>query len=553
VSKLLQAIRVAPEPLFTLHMDLSIAAMEVGDATSSALSVEHRRLAATSARTAQDTFMFVGTSLNLPHIHDSNASMVARLTNLRFALAAVLDAYQGKVLDGRATPMPVGTVPSAGFHTHPLPSFAAQVASATDMLVYQGRGFCALAPQVRLLLGQMCPELYFTAPHLRSSTTFPPHAGKGDGRVRLGILSTHMNVCSTGKAIGPVVALLPTHIFDITVFTPSWMEEDSGTKMFIHDAGHRHVRLEPSGDSARNAIASHQLDVLLFTEVGEDSWAYLLGFGRLARVQVAFWSKLWTSGLSQIDYFVSSETFHLPESQSCFAEQVVQFSSSGTYFVKPPKMEISESPASLRKAFSLPADSHIYMVPHAIHKFSTAFDWVLRQLLEQDPRAFLVLCVYRAKDAGYVEKLKARLAQQTVDLTRVQFMPQMPFDRLVRYYIAADVLLDPFPFGGGITSLDGFMYGVPIVTAPSEMGTISLTASFYRRMGITDLIAANRSDYVRKAIAVAGQSPSRRSDRAGEIVRASEVLYTEMAAVQEWAQFLDTVHGTYVSKELLED
>jgi predicted O-linked N-acetylglucosamine transferase (SPINDLY family) len=56
-----------------------------------------------------------------------------------------------------------------------------------------------------------------------------------------------------------------------------------------------------------------------------------------------------------------------------------------------------------------------------------------------------------------------------------------------------------------ITSFDAFTVGAPIVTVPSLLTVMPLTAGMYRRMGITQLIAQNLDDYVKKALSLAGQ------------------------------------------------
>ncbi|CAN0254329.1 unnamed protein product, partial [Hapterophycus canaliculatus] len=73
--------------------------------------------------------------------------------------------------------------------------------------------------------------------------------------------------------------------------------------------------------ACRHAIASLELDVLVFTEIGMNLESYFLSFARLARRSVAFWGHAVTSGVSAgdaisardadlgIDYFVSSWMF----------------------------------------------------------------------------------------------------------------------------------------------------------------------------------------------------------------------------------------------------
>lgn len=61
--------------------------------------------------------------------------------------------------------------------------------------------------------------------------------------------------------------------------------------------------------TAREAIAALQLDVLVYADVGMDAFATGLAHGRLSPVQVAFWGHPGTTGLSTMDYFITSDLF----------------------------------------------------------------------------------------------------------------------------------------------------------------------------------------------------------------------------------------------------
>jgi predicted O-linked N-acetylglucosamine transferase (SPINDLY family) len=66
-----------------------------------------------------------------------------------------------------------------------------------------------------------------------------------------------------------------------------------------------------------------------------------------------------------------------------------------------------------------------------------------------------------------------------------------------------DVLLDPYPWGGGITSFEAFALCVPVVTLPAATTVMQLTLGQYRQMGLAELLAPDVRGYIRKAVAVA--------------------------------------------------
>lgn len=43
---------------------------------------------------------------------------------------------------------------------------------------------------------------------------------------------------------------------------------------------------------------------------------------------------------------------------------------------------------------------------------------------------------------------------------RVRFVPTLPYDEFMALLSLSDVMLDPFPFGGGVTTLDALSLGM---------------------------------------------------------------------------------------------
>jgi hypothetical protein len=127
----------------------------------------------------------------------------------------------------------------------------------------------------------------------------------------------------------------------------------------------------------------------------------------------------------------------------------------------------------------------------------------------------------------------------------------------------ADVVLDTFPFGGGVTSLQAFAMGTPLVALPSKFLRGRLTLALFRQMGcigkvamggaaaaagggmdapggggdsMCQCVAGSEQEYVERALAL-GRNATLRAAVAAQISAAAPRLFEDDSAVREWEHF----------------
>ena len=80
------------------------------------------------------------------------------------------------------------------------------------------------------------------------------------------------------------------------------------------------TRLTRNFDKNCKTITELDLDLLLYLDIGMSSETYLLGMARLAPIQTVLGGHPCTTGLPEIDYFISAKDSESKEAQNNYSE-----------------------------------------------------------------------------------------------------------------------------------------------------------------------------------------------------------------------------------------
>lgn len=342
------------------------------------------------------------------------------------------------------------------------------------------------------LLGQAytaaCPRLVWQAAHLQRA--------RRPGRPRLAIVSAHFYDHTVTRLLAHLYAALAAADCELALFAAS-PRSDAVTAGLRQQAAHFET-LPPDIFAARERIAAWEPDLLLYSELGMDPLCYFLAFARLAPVQVVTMGHVITTGLPTIDFFLLGEALVPVGGETAYSEALLRL----------PHMPIAWQPPESLPSIALPLPSgRRYLCPQFLPKFHPDFDVLLAELLAQDPAAQLILL------DGRHPAWKARLLKRwsgRLDTDRIHWLPPLSAEAFLALLQAGDVLLDPRPFGGGLTSLQALALGTPLVTWPAQglQGRVSYGACC--SLDWHEGVSASARDYVSRAQALAEQASPRR-------------------------------------------
>jgi len=371
-----------------------------------------------------------------------------------------------------------------------------------------------------------CPSLNFTAPHCSG------YRPATDRRIRIGFASAHLGSHTIGKLNRRLIEYLDRDKFEVFVFHlgPYARDRDSDLAALAASADH-FEELAESLTVAHRTVAAAELDILYYPDIGMEPMSYFLGFARLAPLQCVIWGHPVTTGLPEIDYFISSSLLEPGNAEAHYSEELILFPDIGTSYTMP---DIKPA-TTTRGDFGLSDEDTLYMCPQSLFKLHPTFDDVLKRILTEDTKALVVLI--DGQQESWSRLLKARFKESLGSLSeRVVFLPRMPGARYLSLMEHANIILDSTVFCGGNSSLEAFAVGKAVVTQPSPFLRGRITAGFYRQMGITDCLAESDEDYATLAVALAND-PERRHEIETRIKAAHPVLFDNDEAVRAHEKF----------------
>lgn len=414
-----------------------------------------------------------------------------------------------------------------------------EVGACNFNLAYQPECDKALQEKAAQLYSAMCPALRYTAPHCRRQ---PQHK---DGRIRVGFISKFMYNHSIGRTTRGLLANIARDRFHVTaLFVPPLV--DDLISRFIRDSADDFLVLPGTLEAARDKIAELELDILFYQDIGMDAYTYFLAFSRLAPVQCVSFGHPDTTGIPNMDYWVSSENFEPEDAAAHYSEQLFLLRNLGTlaYYYRP----TLEQPGKTRHDFGIPQDQHLYLCPQSLFKVHPDFDSILANILRGDALGEVILIEARTPVWG---KLLRKRFQKTIPdvADRVRFLPGMSQEDFLALIAVCDVMLDTIYFNGMNTSLEALAVGTPVVTMPTALQRGRHTYGMYKSMGMDECIALTPEQYVSISLRL-GTDKNFRDEVNAKILSRSTVLYENMEVVREFERFFVEAHSCAVVHEM---
>jgi predicted O-linked N-acetylglucosamine transferase (SPINDLY family) len=251
-----------------------------------------------------------------------------------------------------------------------------------------------------------------------------------------------------------------------------------------------------------------------------------------APVQVTAWGYATGTGLDAMRYFLADPVAVPPEAQRYYAEEIVNLPSLFCY----------EPPAYMPPGTPPPAAERGYVTFGAFNRMEkvspgTRDAWA--RILMSVPGSRLVVKTLRHDADPACQQLVNDLAARGVDRTRIEVRDNSTHEEHLAAHADVDILLDTFPHGGGVTSVEALLMGVPVVTLLGDRVAGRLAASCLTTLQMDDLVAGSADEYVEIAVRLASTPDRLAHERA---TLRERVLASPLANAERYTR---AVEATY--------
>jgi predicted O-linked N-acetylglucosamine transferase (SPINDLY family) len=332
-----------------------------------------------------------------------------------------------------------------------------------------------------------------------------PQLRDSDRQLRVGYLSPDLRHHAVAFFIEGVLRSHDRSQFEIHAIDVSPYELDHVSLRLQALCDHWHRLGDTSDDEIAEAVRRLEIDILVDL-AGHTAHNRLLVFARRpVPVQVSWFGYMCTTGLTSIDYRLTDAWLDpVGSADRYYTEKLFRLPSAACFQPDADSPPISELPAS-RNGYPTIACLNQWT------KVTEQAKDVWSDILRSDPRIRFRIFA-RGGDDDHVKRLIVKdFSDRGVTGERIDVTGFRPLPVFLASLCEIDFALDPFPYGGGTTTLHAAWMGVPTIAVDGETEISRSTPGILRALRLPELVAPQIEQYASVALAL-GSDPRRMAE-----------------------------------------
>jgi predicted O-linked N-acetylglucosamine transferase (SPINDLY family) len=312
----------------------------------------------------------------------------------------------------------------------------------------------------------------------------------------IGLLSGTLRSHPVGwLTVGGIEALDPDQ-FRIVCLTQNAAPEDPMARRY-RTVAQEWLDIDGLSDAGLTDLARRKgVDILIDLGGYGDAARMTACANRLAPVQVKWVGmQAHSSGLAEIDWFITDRWETPIGFEAFYSEKLLCLPDGYVCYSPPPYAPDVVKPPALTNGFVT------FGCFNNLAKITRPTIEVWAAILQRIPNAKMILKTHQLSDGSTAGVFRADFAALGIAGDRIELRGSSGHQAFMGEYGDVDIVLDPFPYSGGLTTCEALWMGVPTITLPGEIFASRHSASHLSNVGMGDWITESIQDYIETAIA----------------------------------------------------
>ncbi len=369
------------------------------------------------------------------------------------------------------------------------------------------------------------------------AATTHPNDRSAERPLRVGYVSPDFHRHPVGYFLEPVLAQHNRARVEAVCYSTASQADEITERMRAQTVLWREAaRL--SDAALADQVRADRVDILVDL-AGHTGGNSLLAFARKpAPIQMTWMGYVNTTGLAAMDYILT-DAYQTPvDSPQRYTETVLRMP-HGYVCYRP--QENAPAVGPLPALAGRAGQGVTFGCFNNLAKINEQVINVWAEILLAVPRSRLLVMTHSLADPRIRERFRAPMLARGVEAACICLQPAAPSFELLNWYNEVDLALDPFPYVGGLTTIEAMWMGVPTVTLAGTGIAGRHSVSHLSNSGLGDFVTERVEDYIALAVRWAGDLEALAALRSG--------LRARVAAgpLLDWAGFTRNLEDTYRS------
>jgi protein O-GlcNAc transferase len=315
-----------------------------------------------------------------------------------------------------------------------------------------------------------------------------------DRRLRVGYVSPDLRNHVVGSNLLPLMRQHDHAQFEIFCYC-SVDNPDTMTKRLRQFADQWRDVAGKTDEEICQAVRDDKIDLLIDLTLHMADNRLMVFARKPAPVQVSYLGYCGGTGLDTIDYRISDTNMDPEESDlSSYSEKTIRLPHSYWCYQPPDPAPRRTDPPCVATG------SVTFGCMNNFAKVSAPTLDVWAKILGAAPKSRIKI---HALPGSHTIKAMKHFTDAGIAPDRIEFIPRQAFHDYLRCYNRMDIALDPFPYGGGITTCDSLWMGLPVVTLSGNTAVGRGGRSIMVNIGHPEWVARTPEEYLAIAVDLA--------------------------------------------------